>query len=82
MVQWAWSYLTWQRGARLITGELGPSLAPPGRPLGDPTPGDAALAPGPSSPSAPSGTSGTSPAPPVTVPAYAPVVDARRMPSE
>jgi hypothetical protein len=22
MIQWAWSYLTYQRGARLITGEL------------------------------------------------------------
>lgn len=33
-MQWAWSYLTWQRGARLITGEVGPVLAPPGRPLG------------------------------------------------
>jgi NADH:ubiquinone reductase (H+-translocating) len=30
MLQWAWSYLTWQRGARLITGEVGPELAPPG----------------------------------------------------
>jgi NADH:ubiquinone reductase (H+-translocating) len=26
--EWAWSYLTWQRGARLITGEVGPDLAP------------------------------------------------------
>ncbi|HEX8317070.1 NAD(P)/FAD-dependent oxidoreductase [Longimicrobium sp.] len=34
MVQWAWSYLTWQRGARLITGEVGSELAPPGKPLG------------------------------------------------
>jgi NADH dehydrogenase len=25
-VQWAWSYLTWQRGARLITGEIRPDL--------------------------------------------------------
>jgi NADH:ubiquinone reductase (H+-translocating) len=33
-VQWAFSYLTWQRGARLITGEVGPDLAPPGLPLG------------------------------------------------
>lgn len=33
-VQWAWSYVTWQRGARLITGDVGPELAPPGRPLG------------------------------------------------
>ncbi|HET6764914.1 MAG TPA: NAD(P)/FAD-dependent oxidoreductase [Longimicrobiaceae bacterium] len=23
MIQWAWSYLTWQRGARLITGDTG-----------------------------------------------------------
>jgi NADH dehydrogenase len=36
MVQWAWSYLTWQRGARLITGEVGADLAPPGKPLGTP----------------------------------------------
>ncbi len=36
MIQWAWSYLTWQRGARLITGEVGADLAPPGRPLGTP----------------------------------------------
>ena len=34
MMQWAWSYLTWQRGARLITGEVGPDLAPPGLPIG------------------------------------------------
>lgn len=33
-IQWAWSYLSWQRGARLITGDVGPELAPPGRPLG------------------------------------------------
>ncbi|HTD52884.1 MAG TPA: NAD(P)/FAD-dependent oxidoreductase, partial [Thermoanaerobaculia bacterium] len=24
MFEWAWSYLTWQRGARLITGPIGP----------------------------------------------------------
>ncbi|HEX8696424.1 MAG TPA: NAD(P)/FAD-dependent oxidoreductase [Longimicrobium sp.] len=36
MIQWAWSYLTWQRGARLITGEVGPDLAPPGLPIGAP----------------------------------------------
>jgi NADH dehydrogenase len=36
MTQWAWSYLTWQRGARLITGEVGADLAPPGKPLGTP----------------------------------------------
>lgn len=41
MMQWAWNYLTWQRGARLITGEVGADLAPPGKPLG--TPGDADL---------------------------------------
>ena len=34
LTQWAWSYLTWQRGARLITGEVGADLAPPGKPLG------------------------------------------------
>jgi NADH:ubiquinone reductase (H+-translocating) len=34
LLQWAWSYLTWQRGARLITGELGATLAAPGRVLG------------------------------------------------
>jgi NADH:ubiquinone reductase (H+-translocating) len=33
-VQWAWSFLTWQRAARLITGRLGPVIAPPGEPLG------------------------------------------------
>jgi NADH dehydrogenase len=33
-MQWAWSYVTWQRGARLITGDVGPDLAPPGQPLG------------------------------------------------
>ncbi|CAN5310443.1 NAD(P)/FAD-dependent oxidoreductase [soil metagenome] len=33
-VQWAWSYVTWQRGARLITGRLGPELAAVGEPLG------------------------------------------------
>jgi NADH dehydrogenase len=35
-MQWAWSYLTWQRGARLITGDVGADLAPPGKPLGTP----------------------------------------------
>ena len=34
--QWAWSYLTWQRAARLITGAVGPELAPRGKPLGTP----------------------------------------------
>jgi NADH:ubiquinone reductase (H+-translocating) len=38
LVQWAWSYLTWQRGARLITGNVGAELAPAGRPLGAPDP--------------------------------------------
>lgn len=37
MLQWAWSYLTWQRGARLITGEVGATLDPPGEPLGEPS---------------------------------------------
>lgn len=27
-VQWAWSYATWQRGARLITGDVAPDLRP------------------------------------------------------
>jgi NADH dehydrogenase len=31
---WAWSFLTWQRGARLITGDVGPVLAPADAPLG------------------------------------------------
>jgi NADH:ubiquinone reductase (H+-translocating) len=31
-MEWAWAYLTWQRGARLITGGVAPDLAP----LGDP----------------------------------------------
>ena len=31
---WAWSFFTWQRGARLITGEVGPVLAPGDAPLG------------------------------------------------
>jgi NADH:ubiquinone reductase (H+-translocating) len=34
MMEWAWSYLTWQRGARLITGEVGARIAEPGRVLG------------------------------------------------
>jgi NADH:ubiquinone reductase (H+-translocating) len=34
MMEWAWAYLTWQRGARLITGEVGARLAEPGRVLG------------------------------------------------
>jgi NADH:ubiquinone reductase (H+-translocating) len=28
LFDWAWAYLTWQRSARLITGKLGPELAP------------------------------------------------------
>jgi NADH dehydrogenase len=40
LLQWAWSYLSWQRGARLITGEVGPEIAPPGEPLGTPPPGE------------------------------------------
>ncbi|HEX8391023.1 MAG TPA: NAD(P)/FAD-dependent oxidoreductase [Longimicrobium sp.] len=36
MMQWAWNYLTWQRGARLITGETGAVLAPAGKPIGTP----------------------------------------------
>ncbi|MEX2571859.1 MAG: NAD(P)/FAD-dependent oxidoreductase [Gemmatimonadota bacterium] len=36
MLEWAWSYLSWQRGARLITGPLGTDLAPAGEPLGEP----------------------------------------------
>ncbi len=36
LLEWAWSYLTWQRGARLITGELGPELAPDDAVLGAP----------------------------------------------
>ena len=35
-LEWAWSYLTWQRGARLITGEVRPDNAL--RKLGLPTP--------------------------------------------
>lgn len=35
-LEWAWSYLTWQRGARLITGEVGPRLAPKDAVLGAP----------------------------------------------
>ena len=33
-IQWAWSFLTWQRSARLITGAVGPALAPRGAVLG------------------------------------------------
>ena len=35
LLQWAWSYLTWQRGARLITGSLGAVLAPTDRVPGE-----------------------------------------------
>lgn len=35
MLEWAWSYLTWQRGARLITGSIGDRLDPPDEPLGE-----------------------------------------------
>jgi NADH:ubiquinone reductase (H+-translocating) len=34
LLQWGWSYLTWQRGARLITGPVSAELAPRD---GDPT---------------------------------------------
>jgi NADH:ubiquinone reductase (H+-translocating) len=34
MMEWGWSYLTWQRGARLITGEVGAWLAQPGEVTG------------------------------------------------
>jgi NADH:ubiquinone reductase (H+-translocating) len=37
LLEWAWAYLTWQRGARLITGELGPELAPDDAVLGAPS---------------------------------------------
>lgn len=47
-MQWAWNYFTWQRGARLITGDVGADLAPPGKPLG--TPEDYALPPSEGSP--------------------------------
>jgi NADH dehydrogenase len=36
MSDWAWEYLTWQRGARLITGPVGDNLNPPDEPLGEP----------------------------------------------
>jgi NADH:ubiquinone reductase (H+-translocating) len=35
-IHWASSYLTFQRGARLITGQVGPDLAPAGRVIGAP----------------------------------------------
>ncbi len=37
LIQWAWAYLTWRRGAWLITGRVGSELAPPDRPLGEPS---------------------------------------------
>ena len=33
-MEWAWSYFTLHRGARLITREVGPDLDPAGEPLG------------------------------------------------
>ncbi|MEX2582903.1 MAG: NAD(P)/FAD-dependent oxidoreductase [Gemmatimonadota bacterium] len=36
MLEWAWSYISWQRGARLITGPVGSRLAPRGSALGEP----------------------------------------------
>ncbi|HEV2149774.1 MAG TPA: NAD(P)/FAD-dependent oxidoreductase, partial [Longimicrobiaceae bacterium] len=45
-LQWAWSYVTWARGARLITGDVGPELAPPGQPLGSVRPGGRAMGEG------------------------------------
>ena len=36
ILEWAWSYLTWLRGARLITGPIGDQLAPDDEPLGEP----------------------------------------------
>jgi NADH:ubiquinone reductase (H+-translocating) len=35
MLEWAWAYLSWQRGARLITGPIGADLAADESPLGD-----------------------------------------------
>lgn len=40
LMDWGWSYLTWQRGARLITGPVGPDLAPVGRAAGGGMEGD------------------------------------------
>lgn len=39
LFNWAWSYLTYQRGARLITGEV-PALPRIGAPAADASPGD------------------------------------------
>ncbi len=38
MIQWAWSYLTFGRGARLITGEIRPALMAPPHQTIPPTP--------------------------------------------
>jgi NADH dehydrogenase len=35
LMEWAWAYMTWQRGARLITGPLGPQIDLVSAPLGD-----------------------------------------------
>jgi NADH:ubiquinone reductase (H+-translocating) len=35
LLEWGYAYLTWQRGARLITGPVGDVLAPADRPLGE-----------------------------------------------
>jgi NADH:ubiquinone reductase (H+-translocating) len=43
MLEWAWAYLSWQRGARLITGEIGLRLVPDGAPLGEPSGSQSAL---------------------------------------
>ena len=37
LLEWGWSYLTWQRGARLITGDIGPDLVPEAAVIGAPT---------------------------------------------
>ena len=39
LLQWGWSYLTWQRGARLITGPVGPELVPEDGVIGAPAEG-------------------------------------------
>jgi NADH dehydrogenase len=43
-VQWAWSYLTWQRGARLITGPVTPELKAEGYLEAPTAPAEAAIA--------------------------------------
>lgn len=35
LLEWAWAYLTWQRGARLITGAVGVRMDPEDAPLGE-----------------------------------------------